>query len=188
MNDGAAADGIGGAIIEIEIGDGFADNAQPPAAPQRVDAVQLADAHAGRMRDFALRQAERREGADLAPNAAPVQDAEPAQNRRVNRNWQRDINLFDAATTAMGALAFPVISSLMGDFLNFILPARLVGRGFYMKIGPKGLLKERWGRTIVGGCLFVVLKDVVTLYCKWKKARDFGKKKIIEYVKPGEVR
>ena len=75
----------------------------------------------------------------------------------------------------------------MGDVLNFVLPAKLVGRGFYMKIGPKGLLKKRWGRTIIGGCLFVVLKDVVTLYCKWKKARDFGKRKIIKYVKPGEV-
>ncbi|TVY14093.1 putative RING finger protein [Lachnellula arida] len=185
LNGGAEAEGLGNAIIEIEIGDDFLGNAQRPAAPQRVDAVQLADAHAGRMRDFALRQVEREE-ADLA-QAAPIQNAEPAQNRQVNRNWQRDINLFDAATTAMGALAFPVISSLMGDFLNFVLPARLVGRGFYMKIGPKGLLKERWGRTIVGGCLFVVLKDVVTLYCKWKKAKDFGKKKIIEYVKPGEV-
>ncbi|TVY28156.1 E3 ubiquitin-protein ligase, partial [Lachnellula hyalina] len=177
--NGDAADGQGNAIIEIEIGEGIFGDAQPPPNPQRVDAAQLADAHAGRMRDFALRRAEGGE-ADLPPNDAPV------QNPQVNRNWQRDINLADVATTAIGALAFPVISSLMGDVLNFVLPAKLVGRGFYMKIGPKGLLKERWGRTIIGGCLFVVLKDVVTLYCKWKKARDFGKRKIIEYVKPGE--
>ncbi|TVY47515.1 E3 ubiquitin-protein ligase, partial [Lachnellula occidentalis] len=178
--NGGADDGLGNAIIEIEIGD-----APHPAEPQRVGAAQFADAHAGRMADFALRHAEGGE-ADGAPNAAPVQNAAPAENRQVNRNWQRDIDLVDVATTTMGALAFPVISSLMGDFLNLVLPAKLVGKGLYMKIGPKGLLKERWGRTIVGGCLFVVLKDVVTLYCKWKKARDFGKRKIIEYVKPGE--
>jgi hypothetical protein len=28
----------------------------------------------------------------------------------------------------------------------------------------------------------VVLKDAIVLYCKWKKARDFGKKKILDYV------
>jgi len=115
-----------------------------------------------------------------APNGVP------GQNGQINQNWQRDIDLFHVATTVMGALAFPAISSVVGDLLNFALPAKLVGRGVYMKIGPKGLLKERWGRTIIGGCLFVVLKDVVTLYCKWKKAKDFGKRKIIDYVKPGE--
>jgi hypothetical protein len=26
-----------------------------------------------------------------------------------------------------------------------------------------------------------VLKDAVTLYCKWRKARDFGKKRIEEF-------
>jgi len=27
-----------------------------------------------------------------------------------------------------------------------------------------------------------VLKDALVLYCKWKKARDFGKMKILDYV------
>ena len=80
----------------------------------------------------------------------------------------------------MGALFFPAISSAMGGILAATLPTKWV---FGMsKSGPRGLLQEKWGRTIVGGCLFVVLKDALVLYCKWKKARDFGKMKILDYV------
>ncbi|TVY59538.1 E3 ubiquitin-protein ligase MARCH5, partial [Lachnellula suecica] len=125
------------------------------------------------------------------PQAAPIDvpppPAAPEQNRPANnQNWgiRRDFDITLAATTVMGALAFPAISSMMGELLGLTLPEKWVGKGVSMRFGPRGLLKEKWGRTIVGGCLFVVLKDVVTLYCKWKKARDFGKRKIIQYVKP----
>jgi hypothetical protein len=83
----------------------------------------------------------------------------------------------------MGALFFPHISSLMGVLLKHSLPRswtfsdRLLG-------STKGLLKEQWGRSLIGGCLFVVLKDAVMLYCKWRKARDFGKKIVLDYVPP----
>jgi len=80
----------------------------------------------------------------------------------------------------MGALFFPAVAAAMGEVLKVSLPAKWVGRG--VGVGGKGLLMEKWGRSLVGGCLFVVLKDVVTLYCKWRKAKDFGKRKIIDYV------
>jgi len=44
------------------------------------------------------------------------------------------------------------------------------------------LLREKWGRTVVGGCTFVVLKDAVVLYCKWRRARDWGRRKVRDYV------
>jgi hypothetical protein len=97
----------------------------------------------------------------------------------------------------MGALFFPAISRLVGDILALTLPSRLVDPNFGSrtvvglfgrtgKVTSKGLLKEKWGRSLVGGCLFVVLKDAVVLYCKWKKARDFGKRKVVDW--PGKRR
>ncbi|KAH6678182.1 hypothetical protein B0J14DRAFT_582118 [Halenospora varia] len=99
-------------------------------------------------------------------------------------NFRRDISVTQLASTVTGALFFPYISSMMGDLLYYTLPDKLVGRSIAMKWSGKGLLKEKWGRTVVGGCLFVVLKDVITLYCKWRKAKNAGKKRIMDYVAP----
>jgi hypothetical protein len=106
--------------------------------------------------------------------------------RRNGNGWEMRQNVSTAhvASTVMGALFLPAISSIMGDLLKVVLPAKWVAKES-SKWGVKvsdGMLKEKWGRSIIGGCLFVVLKDAVTLYCKWKKARDFGKKKVLDYV------
>jgi hypothetical protein len=106
----------------------------------------------------------------LAQAAAPP-PADPAPRRNADLDFSPAI-----ASTVVGALFFPAISATVGDILLRTLPAKWLGR--------KSILGEKWGRTIVGGCLFVVLKDAVVLYCKWKKARDFGKKKIMDYKGP----
>ncbi len=51
-----------------------------------------------------------------------------------------------------------------------------------------GLLQQKWGRSVVGGCLFVVLKDAITLYCKWRRAKNQGKRKVLDYVKGGKTK
>lgn len=116
-----------------------------------------------------------------APQAPPP----PARNQN---NWEihQNISTVHVVSTVMGALMFPPISSLMGDLLKLTLPSRWVLKPRSRwplggARGAQGILQEKWGRTLVGGCLFVVLKDVVTLYCKWKKAKDFGKRKIVDY-------
>jgi hypothetical protein len=106
--------------------------------------------------------------------------------RRNNNGWEirQNVSTAQVATTVMGALFFPAISSIMGDLLKVALPAKWVTKQpnrWGVKVSD-GMLKEKWGRSIIGGCLFVVLKDAITLYCKWKKARDFGKKKVLDYV------
>lgn len=113
--------------------------------------------------------------------------AQPLGNGRARRNnWEirQNISTAQVTSTVMGALFFPAISSIMGDLLKVALPAKWVTKQpsrWGIKVSD-GMLKEKWGRSIIGGCLFVVLKDAVTLYCKWKKARDFGKKKVLDYV------
>jgi hypothetical protein len=96
--------------------------------------------------------------------------------------FRQDVSATLSADTIMGALFFPAVAAAMGEVLKISLPAKWVGRGVGVRVGGRGgLLMEKWGRSLVGGCLFVVLKDVVTLYCKWKKARDFGKRRVVDW-------
>ncbi|KAI6246243.1 hypothetical protein HI914_05791 [Erysiphe necator] len=88
----------------------------------------------------------------------------------------------------IGALSFPTVAALAGDILKYTLPSSLVTPQLTYSWGirsfKRGILTEKWGRTVVGGCLFVLLRDAVILYCKWKKAREFGKRVVVDYVKP----
>lgn len=129
-------------------------------------------------------------GQDAIPNqpaqAAGQQAAQPqpAVQRRNQGGWEmrQNISTVQVASRVMGALFLPAISSLMGDLLKYTLPIRWVSKTT-VRVSAPGMLQQKWGRSIVGGCLFVVLKDVVILYCKWKKARDFGKRKVVDYVR-----
>ena len=83
------------------------------------------------------------------------------------------------AETVLGALAFPFVSSIMGDVLRTALP-----KAWTTPSARKpGFLQTRWARTLVGGCLFVVLKDTIMLYVKWKMAQNHRKRKVLNYDK-----
>lgn len=114
------------------------------------------------------------------PGALP---ANVPRGGRVGNNVgvRRNVSASAVASTVMGALFLPTISSVMGDLLKVTLPRDWVTKKS-VRLGATGLLQEKWGRSIIGGCLFVVLKDALLLYCKWKKARDFGKKRVLDYV------
>lgn len=117
------------------------------------------------------------------PNGNGNANANPQQNNWPNGlEFHQNVSATLSADTIMGALFFPAVAAAMGELLHVSLPAKWVGRGLGVRIGGRGgLLMEKWGRSLVGGCLFVVLKDVVTLYCKWKKARDFGKRRVLDW-------
>lgn len=142
------------------------------------------------------------EAAQAGQNEAqPDANAEAGQQQpngppgpQADDEWQlagRDIYPLDVASTVMGALFFPAISSLMGDLLKHTLPKTWVTKPFLLDIiaspmkkrvlPATGLLQEKWGRSLVGGCLFVVLKDALILYVKWKRARDQGKRRVLDY-------
>lgn len=85
----------------------------------------------------------------------------------------------------MSALIFPTIASVSGDLLTYILPRSWttlpvskwgIGRG-----RATGLLQNKWGRSVVGGCLFVVVKDAVMLYVRWKMARQHQRRHVVDY-------
>jgi len=110
-----------------------------------------------------------------------------------NEQWEyhQNTSVGQLASTIMGAMFFPAVSSLMGDLLRVTLPSRLVtkptlsGLDDALTMHATGLLQEKWGRTLVGGCLFVVLKDALILYSKWRKARTQGQRRILDYTKKG---
>ena len=93
------------------------------------------------------------------------------------------------ADTVLGALFFPTISAVMGEGLRFMLPvswtmSEYARHGFGMKRSPPtGLLQTKWGRSIVGGCLFVVLKDAVRIYCRWRMAQAFRQRRVLNWDK-----
>ncbi|KAI1762944.1 hypothetical protein GGR53DRAFT_393706 [Hypoxylon sp. FL1150] len=69
-----------------------------------------------------------------------------------------------------GTLLWPGVCYGAGELLRLALPARFVTRP---AAGPAtGILQQRWGRSLVGGCLFVVLKDAFFLWVKYRKTMN----------------
>jgi hypothetical protein len=140
----------------------------------------------------ALIEVEGQEGAP-APNI-PIQ---PAQPRRQRARRERNLATFSThslADTIIGALIFPSIAAAMGELLKISLPASWVkppagasatswlgGWNSVIKNRPTGFLQTRWGRSLVGGCLFVGLKDAVLLYVRWKMAQNHRRRRILDH-------
>lgn len=86
------------------------------------------------------------------------------------------------AQTVLGALVFPAVSAGMGSLLGYLLPSSWLSESNTMN-GRPGLLRTKWGRSVVGGCLFVVLKDALVLYCRWKLAQGHRLRRIMNFDK-----
>lgn len=108
----------------------------------------------------------------------PAQAAAPEQAAA-----QRPNNLLIStsriADTVIGALLFPTLSAAVGAILKLSLP-RTWTTPSSDRHRP-GLLQTRWGRSIVGGCLFVVLKDTLSVYSRYRLAQDHKKRKVLDY-------
>ncbi|KAI1073650.1 hypothetical protein F5B20DRAFT_574648 [Whalleya microplaca] len=98
---------------------------------------------------------------------AAAGDNNPAQARR---NRALAVAVKSPINFIAGTLLWPGVCFGMGELLRLALPSRFVSRP---SSGPNtGLLQERWGRSLVGGCLFVVLKDAFYLYVKYRKTMN----------------
>ncbi|KAF2748050.1 hypothetical protein M011DRAFT_467093 [Sporormia fimetaria CBS 119925] len=151
-------------------GGGIADNnvaienppapiARGPDHPQPADNEQLPDL----------------EPIPEAPNA-PIRPRQP-RVRHVERNIA--ISATSIADTIIGALFFPSIAAAVGELLKVALPKSWVTPPLSGK--PTGFLQAKWGRSIVGGCLFVGVKDAVMLYVRWKMAQNHRKRSVLDY-------
>ena len=92
------------------------------------------------------------------------------------------------ADTVLGALLFPALSASMGGLLKFALPNSWTHASpSVLERGRAGILQTRWGRSVIGGCVFVLLKDVLVLYCRWKLAQTHRKRKVLNYNRKKKV-
>ncbi|KAI0025414.1 hypothetical protein F4780DRAFT_328899 [Xylariomycetidae sp. FL0641] len=93
---------------------------------------------------------------------------DPAEQRR---EQQRNRALDSAGTSPFnfltGALLFPGVCYGAGELLRAMLPSRVVTAR--PGLAPTGLLQLRWGRSLIGGCLFVALKDAFFLFVRYRQ-------------------
>lgn len=191
QGNGANNEDEGMVQLQIDIGE---DTDDEQAEAEAVAAAQ-ADSPQDALQDRAppLDQPpadEYQHGQANPPQGDIAHDAQDdAQGQPNNRRHRRvDITFLAYATgfaeTTLGALFFPTVSATMGIALKLALPASWtvarIDRGNPM---PTGLLQTRWGRSIVGGCLFVVLKDALRIYCKWKMAEAYRNRRVLNYDK-----
>ncbi|KAI1152356.1 hypothetical protein F4825DRAFT_461897 [Nemania diffusa] len=96
-----------------------------------------------------------------------IQIGEADDDGVAQRNRAADAGSRSPINFIAGALLWPGVCYGVGELMRRVLPYRFVNKPLF---GPStGLLQEHWGRSFVGGCLFVVLKDVFFLYVKYKR-------------------
>ncbi|KAH3191691.1 hypothetical protein KXW62_006759 [Aspergillus fumigatus] len=133
-------------------------------------------------------------GNDVRQGILGLHAGENAQNNGQNQGGgqnennlglgRRDDLIHETSNLAdiiLGALAFPAISASMGGLLKYILPKSWTTAPSALERGRPGLLQTRWGRSVIGGCVFVLLKDALVLYCRWKLAQTHRKRKVLNY-------
>ncbi|KAI5462871.1 hypothetical protein BGZ63DRAFT_175622 [Mariannaea sp. PMI_226] len=91
--------------------------------------------------------------------------------------------LSGVSNAIVSALILPGISYAMGELLRLALPKSwtTASRNPWFRPGGilrPGLLQQQWGRSLVGGCLWVVMKDMVRLYTKYRKVSAMGQRTV----------
>lgn len=148
--------------LELQVGMGNDDEPLDPQAP-------LAEAN--------------QEGADEGAQNGQAQE-NMAQNNGLGLGRRQNEIIHDTGNLAdivLGALVFPAISASMGGLLKYVLPKSWTTPSSVLERSRPGLLQTRWGRSVVGGCMFVLLKDALVLYCRWKLAQTHRRRKVLNY-------
>ncbi|WYZ42687.1 hypothetical protein EsH8_VI_000386 [Colletotrichum jinshuiense] len=108
----------------------------------------------------------------------PVQPAaaaqQPAPAAPVPRQRGLQASLRDVTNALVSTLLLPVFSAGMGELIRLALPKHLTTPlgGFGRFRVRTGLLQEQWGRNLVGGCMYIVLRDAFRLYTKYRMAQN----------------
>lgn len=131
-----------------------------------------------------------------AENGAPVNDdanAANGQNQAQHevppappaRRMGLGALLSSISNAVVSALILPGVSFAMGEALRLVLPKAWTSSAsrnpwsLYAGMGGRqGLLQQQWGRSLVGGCLYVVLKDVVRVYAKSRRVATMGNRRV----------
>ncbi|KAL8686221.1 MAG: hypothetical protein Q9218_007260 [Villophora microphyllina] len=83
--------------------------------------------------------------------------------------------------TMIGALAFPAVAAATGGLISVLLPRAWKMPPSKWDRRPPGFLQTQFGRSVLGGCLFLVLKDTLSLYSKYRLAQDHMQRRVVDY-------
>ncbi|KAG5980145.1 hypothetical protein E4U55_004350 [Claviceps digitariae] len=94
--------------------------------------------------------------------------------------------LSSISNSVVSALILPGVSFVMGEALRLVLPrswttpaSRSRWTMFAGGVGSRpGLLQQQWGRSLIGGCLFVVLKDALRVYAKSRRVTAMRNRRV----------
>ncbi|KAJ8100507.1 hypothetical protein POJ06DRAFT_105874 [Lipomyces tetrasporus] len=121
---------------------------------------------------------------DVHPH--PVEDADGPEQVQVdgevqpnlvvelNGNLRRGnlgviVNNQNITSSVIGALVYPALSGLMGDLLAKVFP----------KLSKR--IQDRLVRSLIGGCLVLLLKDVFETYCSYVLSKQAKTRRIQDY-------
>lgn len=133
---------------------------EPPAQPQAAAAIEPAPAPAPAPVP------------NNPPAAAPAAPAAPRENNRSDIGLLRGI-----VSGVVLSLLHPTICFGMGEILRLTLPRSWTVPRSWGRT-PTGLLQQQWGRSLVGGCVYVVLRDAFKLYAKYRQVQVKNNRKI----------
>ncbi|KAF4122290.1 Zinc finger, C3HC4 type (RING finger) [Geosmithia morbida] len=101
--------------------------------------------------------------------------------------------LSNVSNALVSALIIPGISFAMGEALRLMLPRSWVSSSSSGSLPTSsrvwarqkpGLLQQQWGRSLVGGCLYVVMRDVIRLYAKHRKVAAMENRRVRNVDRP----
>lgn len=92
-----------------------------------------------------------------------------AQEEPVRERNGTSTTLTELVNGVVSALTFPIVCWGAGEVLRHTLPVHWVARPHPRVV--TGILQEQWGRSLVGGVVFVVARDVVNLYTKHRRVQ-----------------
>lgn len=136
---------------------------------------------------------------NIPPAPAPAAANPPAAAAAQQNERRLSFSPTAIAESILGALLFPSLASTSGELLKLLLPlswttppasaatncvaAGLGGLGLGSGLRSKGggILQHKWGRSLVGGCLLVVVKDAVVLYVRWRMAGMQRARRVLDY-------
>ncbi|KAH6610087.1 hypothetical protein Trco_000107 [Trichoderma cornu-damae] len=124
-------------------------------------------------------------------NGHPQEDQREAPQAPPARRMGLGGLLSGVSNSIVGALLLPGISFAMGEALRLMLPRSWTtapARTHWL-FGPSpsgrpGLLQQQWGRSLVGGCLYVVLSDVIRVYSKSRQVAAMQNRKVRNVDRP----
>ena len=154
-----------------------AENPQPENAPPNQN-----DNHNPPQQQLNEGQNQNHEQGQNQPPAGPENNQNgfpipPEAHRHI-----RVIPLFNQLLgTIVGALAFPTIAAGVGGLLSVALPRTWTTPPGFWDHRRAGFFQSRFGRSVAGGCLFVVLKDTLNLYSKYRIAKDHQRRRVVDY-------